>query len=571
MSSGVDSRPTETHAGGVEIAAVGLNKTVGRGKQVLHDVSLTLPGGQLVAIVGGSGAGKTMLLEALAGVRPADAGSVAFDGVDLYENLDAFRSGLGYVPQDDIIHAELPLARTLRYAARLRLPASVPTAELDARVAQALRALDLEERANVRVGALSGGQRKRASIAVELLTHPHVFFLDEPTSGLDPASGAELVRELHALAEGGSTVVFTTHAVQDLAYCDLVVFLARDGHLAFVGTVDEALRYFAVQRVEEIYERVADEAPPEEWARRFDAHRGERTAEETVIQPRAEAPARERTGFFRQWSVLTARTFETLVRNPLTMAILVGSPVMVVAMFAILFRPNAFDFASPSPSAIAMILFWVAFAGFFFGLTYGLLQIVAEQAILRREHLVGQRLTAYLLSKIAVLLPFLLLVDVLMLAVLRALDRLPAASITTYLTIGVTLALDAAAALALGLLTSAAVSTPSQATLALPMLCFPAVLFSGAIIPVHVMAGVGAAISVVISDRWAFEALLHDLGVRHLLADGGSPLGPPLLRSYGHAGTASTGTYWLYLAVFVVVFFAGAWVTLVRKCRRGAR
>jgi ABC-type multidrug transport system ATPase subunit/ABC-type transport system involved in multi-copper enzyme maturation permease subunit len=556
--------------GGVDIEAVGLGKTVGRGKQVLHDVSLSLPAGQLVAIVGGSGAGKTMLLEALAGVRPADEGSVRFGGVELYEHLDAFRGVLGYVPQDDIIHAELPLARTLRYAARLRVAASAPS-ETDARVARALRALDLEERANVRVGALSGGQRKRASIAVELLTDPQVFFLDEPTSGLDPASGAELVRVLHALAEAGSTVVFTTHAVQDLAYCDRVVFLARDGHLAFAGTVDDALRYFEVERVEEIYERLADDAPPEEWARRFDVHRGAVPLAEPTGRARAEAPVRAGAGFLRQWSVLTARTFETLVRNPLTMAILVGSPIAVVAMFAILFRPGAFDFAHPSPSAITMILFWVAFGAFFFGLTYGLLQIVAEQPILRREHLVGQRLSAYLLSKIAVLLPFLLLVDVLMLAVLRALDRLPGASLTTYLTMGVTLALDAAAALALGLLTSAAVSTPSQATLALPMLCFPAVLFSGAIIPVHVMAGVGAAISVVISDRWAFEALLHDLGVRHLLANGGSPLGPPLLRSYGSAGTASTGTCWLYLAIFTAVFLAGAWGALLHRTRLGTR
>ncbi len=205
------------------------------------------------------------------------------------------------------------------------------------------------------------------------------------------------------------------------------------------------------------------------------------------------------------------------MRNRLTLAILLGSPALVVAMFAVLFRPGAFDFAEPSPSAITMILFWVTFGAFFFGLTYGLLQIVTEQAILYREHFVGQRLSAYLLSKIAVLLPFLVFVVILMLAVLRALDRLPGASTTTYLTVGITLALLAAAALTLGLLTSAAVSNPAQATLALPMLCFPAVLFSGAILPVHIMAGAGAAISTIIPGRWAFEALGHDLGVRHLL------------------------------------------------------
>ena len=273
----------------------------------------------------------------------------------------------------------------------------------------------------------------------------------------------------------------------------------------------------------------------------------------------------------QQWSVLTARTFETLARNPLTLAILLGSPALVVAMFVVLFRPGAFAFDDPSPSAITMILFWITFGVFFFGLTYGLLQIATEHAIVRREHLVGQRLSAYLLAKVTVLLPFLLLVDVLMLVVLRALDRLPAAGAGTYVAVGVTLALLGAAALTLGLLTSAAVANPAQATLALPMLCFPAVLFSGAILPVNVMAGVGAAISAVVPVRWAFEAVGRALEVRDILLHGGSPLGPPLVRAYGDAGTDPLGLYWLYLSAFTLVFFAAAWATLLRSCRRGTR
>ncbi|MDP9343632.1 MAG: ATP-binding cassette domain-containing protein [Actinomycetota bacterium] len=565
-------RVPATRARGVRIDAAGLGKTVRGGVSVLQDVSLTILPGELVAIVGGSGAGKTTLLEALAAVRPADAGRVLFDGVDVYRNLDLFRTVLGYVPQDDIIHAELPLERTLRYAAMLRLPATASPSEVEQRVAEALRALNLSDRAGVRVGALSGGQRKRASIAVELLTRPRVFFLDEPTSGLDPATDAELVRVLRGLAGDGATVVFTTHAVQDLHGCDRIVFLAAGGRLAFIGSLPEALGHFGVTEVEEIYERLATSATPDEWAERF------RGREQPPLPPTPEpghgspAPAAAApVGGLRQWTVLTRRTFETLVRNRLTLAILLGSPAMVVAMFAILFRPGAFDFAHPSPSAVAMILFWIAFGAFFFGLTYGLLQICVERPILRREHLVGLRLGAYLLSKVAVLLPFLLVVDVLMLAVLRALDRLPAASLGTYLSLGVTLALDAAAALTLGLLTSAAVGNPSQATLALPLLCFPAVLFSGAILPVHLMAGVGAAISAVIPVRWAWEAIGHDLGVRNILAHGHSALGPPLLHSYGGAGTHATGTYWVYLAVFTVVFLAGAWVVLIRTCRRNVR
>ena len=197
---------------------------------------------------------------------------------------------------------------------------------------------------------------------------------------------------------------------------------------------------------------------------------------------------------------------------------------------------------------MVMIGFWIVFAAFFFGLTYGLLQICTERTILHREHLVGLRLGAYVASKVTVLVPFLLLVVVAMLGVLRVLDRLPARPLSTYASIGISLLLCAIAALGLGLLTSATVGNVAQATLALPMLCFPAVLFSGAILPVHLMARAGAAVSEVIPSRWAFEAIGHDLGARRILAEGGSRLGPPLLASYGDAGTQSTGTYWFILA-----------------------
>src|SRR5579859_1108332 len=238
---------------GLRIDARRLTRRVGR-VIILNDVSLSIAPGEVVCIAGGSGAGKTTLLEALAGVRPADSGTVRFDSVDVYSHLDVFRNSLGYVPQDDLIHADLPLRSTLRYAARLRLPASTGSAEIDTAVDDAMRALDLQSQARLRVGTLSGGQRKRASIAVELLTKPHVFFLDEPTSGLDPAIGAELMQVLRKLAkEEGATVVLTTHSPPDLLLCDRVVFLARGGHLAFDGTPDDALRHFGVAHFSEIY------------------------------------------------------------------------------------------------------------------------------------------------------------------------------------------------------------------------------------------------------------------------------------------------------------------------------
>ena len=210
-------------------------------------MSFSISAGELVAIVGPSGAGKTTLLEAIAGVAPATSGSVRFDGIDLHANPGTFRSVLGYVPQDDIIHADLPLQRMLRYSARLRLPSSTTGAEVDDAVRDAIDAVGLTGQADVRVGSLSGGQRKRASIAVELLTDPHVFFLDEPTSGLDPVTSAELIARLRQLADRSATVVFTTHSAEDLAVCDRIVFMTRGGRAGFVGTVDEAFEQYRRQ------------------------------------------------------------------------------------------------------------------------------------------------------------------------------------------------------------------------------------------------------------------------------------------------------------------------------------
>ncbi len=532
--------------------------------QLLDTVSFTVSAGELVAIVGPSGAGKTTLLEAIAGITPATSGSVRFDGIDVYANLRTFRSVLGYVPQDDIIHTDLPLQRTLRYAARLRLPSSASAAQVGDAVREAIDAVGLTDQAEVRVGSLSGGQRKRASIAVELLTDPHVFFLDEPTSGLDPVASAELIARLRQLADRSATVVFTTHSIEDLAQCDRIVFMARGGRLGFVGTVDEALEQFAVGSVPELYRRLADLDDT--------AYAGGRaTAEPAPDAGPRDVIRRPVASGLTQWGVLTRRTLETFVRNRLTLAILVGSPALVIGMFAILFRPGAFDFQDPSPSSMVMIGFWVVFAAFFFGLTYGLLQITTERTIMRREHFVGLRLGSYVASKVTILVPFLLLVVVAMLSVLRLLDRLPSRPLSTYASIGVSLLLIAVAALGLGLLASAMVGNVAQATLALPMLCFPAVLFSGAILPVNLMAGAGVGLSMVIPSRWAFEVIGHDLGARRILADGGSPLGPPLLASYGDAGSQSTGTYWLVLAAFAVVFLVATWAAVVRSTRTSMR
>ncbi|MEU8283175.1 ATP-binding cassette domain-containing protein [Micromonospora sp. NPDC048905] len=560
MTTEQTTSPSRT---GVGIAASALGQSVRGGRQILADVSLAIAPGELVAIIGASGAGKTSLLELLAGVRRPTAGAVTYDGT-------APAGAIGFVPQDDIIHRELPLARTLRYAARLRLAPGTGPAEATHRVAEVLAELRLTDRADTPVGLLSGGERKRASIAVELLTRPGVFFLDEPTSGLDPAIAVELLRVLRTLADSGTTVVLTTHQITDVDRCDRVVVLTRQGRLAFTGTPAAAREFFDLPSLVEVHLRLDEAAHPAEWPDRFAARRDASPAAGAIGDGDSALPTPRRVGRLRQWAVLTARNVEIVVRSRLTLAILLGSPVLVLGMFALLFRPGAFEPTRPSPTVTVMILFWIAFGGFFFGLTYGLLQICTELPILRRERLAGVRLLPYLLGKVAVLLPLLALVDLALLGVLRGIDRLPPVVGTDFAALYATLLLSSAAALTLGLLCSAAVSDAAQATLLLPMLCFPQVLFVGAILPVPAMAVGGQWLSVAMSNRWAFEGLGHTAGVERLWRDGGSPLGPPLLATYGDSFSRPVWVNWLVLGGFTVLFLVAAWAVLARRDSRHA-
>jgi hypothetical protein len=234
-------------------------------------------------------------------------------------------------------------------------------------------------------------------------------------------------------------------------------------------------------------------------------------------------------------------------------------------MFALLFRSGAFDAGQPRAVAAVSITYWLAFASFFFGLTYGLLQIVTEAAILRRERLVNLGVVPYLLAKVTVLVPVLLAVNVAMLVVLRATGRLPEGDTELYVALTITLLLDAVVALTLGLLASAAVTDPSHATLALPLLCFPAVLFSGAVLPVAAMAGVGRAISVVTSDRWAFEALGRQLGLDGLLSHDGSGHGPQLLAEHGGSFSGGAAGPLVAMVLFGIVFLASTHYAIVRR------
>ena len=527
------------------------------GRRLLDDVSLSLAPGELVAVVGASGAGKSTLLSSLAGLTRIASGSV--DLVTSGGPSGSPYGAVGLVPQDDILHPDLPLERTLRHAAGLRLAGSKQ--RVGAAVHDVLHELDLADRAAVPVGSLSGGQRKRASIAVELLARPALCLLDEPTSGLDPATARSLVATLRDLADRGAGIAFTTHAVSDVETCDRLVVLAPGGRLAYDGPPRLAASQLGVDTLTDLYDQLGDPA-----VRSAGTEGGAATPSAALTgRPVGRRPARRtstdarrpRPSTLRQFAVLTHRAADIVLRNRLTLGILLGSPAAVIAMFAILFQRGALSPGADSTGAV-MEAYWLAFAGFFFGLTYGLLQVCTEVPVLRREHQSGVSDAAYLASKVALLAPVLLAVNAVMLGVLRVLDRLPDLGGRTWLSLFVTLGVNAVVALFLGLLASATVTSVAQAALALPMLCFPAVLFSGAMVPVPVMTSAGASIAAAMPDRWAFEAIARHLEVTRLMG-GDSP--------YADLGHASYGFYWTVLAAIGAVLAVAAYLVLRRRAR----
>ncbi len=564
MTTQLETRPTTTVANdflsGVRIAARGVSRVLRSGAHILSNVSLTIEPGQLVAMIGASGAGKTTLLETLAGLRRPSSGQVEIDGWDLHRHREAFRAALGYVPQDDIIHRDLPVRSTIRHAARLRLP-GLTDAERERVVERTIDVLGLTERATTVVGRLSGGQRKRVSIAVELLTRPRAFFLDEPSSGLDPGSARKLLATLRTLADRGSTIVMTTHNPDDVEHCDQVIVLGRGGRLVFQGAPRDAVAHFGVEDVADIYRVLADEPGTVHQAPLLDQFGPSR-------QPSADPPLpTTRTPYRRQWAALCRRNLEVLTRNRLTLAIMLGAPLLVVTMFVVLFRPGAFDPQVGDPLAAVGITYWLAFGAFFFGLTYGLLQVCTEIAVVRRERHVGLGLGPYVLAKVTVLVPVLFAVNAAMVIALAATGRLPDLGWSTGAALLGVLVLDAVAALALGLLASAAVADPSHATLALPMLCFPAVLFGGAVLPVQAMATVGRLISAVTSDRWAFEAIGRVLHVGTRFASGSD--GSIVAQQHGNAFAGGLAWHVIILGLFTAAFLAAAVRVLDRRTAAG--
>jgi ABC-type multidrug transport system ATPase subunit len=220
----------------------------------LRNASLSIHPQEFVAIIGGSGSGKSTLMRTLNGAQKATEGQIRVNGEDFYEKYDQFQPVIGYVPQKDIVQDNLTIRESLWFGGRLRFP-NEPTASITQRIERALDALELKDYEDRLVGKLSGGQRKRVSIALELMADPRLLFMDEPSSGLDPGLDFELMETLRRLADRGHNVIIVTHTTLNIEKCDRVALVAR-GHLVYYGPPREALQFFGVKDYPEVYTRV---------------------------------------------------------------------------------------------------------------------------------------------------------------------------------------------------------------------------------------------------------------------------------------------------------------------------
>lgn len=346
---------------GLEVRVQNLTREVkdmqtGKPLRLLDEVTFTIAPRSFVGLLGPSGCGKSTLMDALNGRRRGTDGNVVFNDSDLYEQFDAFKAGIGYVPQEVIFHDTLPLGEALRYASKLRLSADVSAEEIDQNIQRVLETVGLSDRAGTVIRHLSGGQKKRVSIAIELLSDPDILFLDEVTSGLDLGTEKEMMELFRKLADDGKTIICITHFLESLSQCDKLVCLMR-GKLVFDGEPKDMKQHFEIEELREVY-GLEKKASPDEWHKRFlDTPQGKAlaldaqqkapssSAAKTTPKPKSSGLALDE--FWLQFRVLTRRYVRLLTLDTKMLGLLLLFGPLIGIMLCIYAQsvevPEEFD------------------------------------------------------------------------------------------------------------------------------------------------------------------------------------------------------------------------------------
>jgi ABC transport system ATP-binding/permease protein len=442
-------------------------------KAILADVSVSIGRRELVGILGPSGSGKTTFLNAICGLQPADRGRVLFNGHDLYDNYDAAKQFIGFVPQHDDLHDELTTEQAFRFAARLRLPRDMSDADRQEHINRQLDLLEIAHRRDTRIGSLSGGQRKRVSIGIELLSQPGVLFVDEPTGGLDPRNQERMMYLFRRIASSGCTVVMATHQLGGFDLLDRSMVM-HEGRLVYFGPVTQFYDYFDVNAPGDIYGKLETERSAEEWEERFQESSTyeQYVAHPVTLQPSVQdlPPVPRSQSALAQLFTLVARygTQKLADRGGLITALL-QAPIIGLLVLVI-----GGGFANGPRTLFMMVV-----AALWLGCSAGVREIVDEVEIYRRERLTFLKRWTYLGSKNIVLACLGLTQCLLLIGVLTAGGGLKHHFVTTTLI----LLLLYLGGVAGGLTISATVRSAAAAMAAVPLVMFPQILFAGLLVP----------------------------------------------------------------------------------------
>jgi len=557
--------------GDVSLNVQDLTVRISGGKVLLDHISFPLGERCLLGVIGPSGAGKSTLLGALTGMQPAGEGSVLYDNRDLYKNYAELKHRIGLVPQEDIMHTQLTARRALRYAAELRFPRDTSARERNERVDEVIGELGLTAHAQTRAAALSGGQRKRVSVALELLTKPSLLFLDEPTSGLDPGLDKSVMEMMAGLAHDGRTVIVVTHSVANLDLCDRLLVLVPGGKVAFFGPPREGLRHFGKPGWAEVFQAFEAESG-RDWAGEFQRsplHAQYVTtgmnAAAPATGPRQTAPAPRSRNHLSQLSTLVRRYLAVIGSDKGYLATLAIAPIALAGILRA--ASNAKGLASSAhgnPNAITMLDI-LAIGACFIGTLNAVREIVKEKSIYTRERAAGLSGGAYLWSKLLVLGVLSALQAIVITLIGLAGRPLPARGSwlpSSMVELLLAMALLATASMTVGLLISAVVRTSETTLVLLFISVMLQIVLTGGVIPIAGKAGI-EQLAWISPSRWGFGAAASTTNL-NALTPGQRP--DPLWDHNPHTWLMNMGLQ----IVLAVVFSIITW-RLLKRAKPGRR
>ncbi|MFJ4904533.1 FHA domain-containing protein [Streptomyces sp. NPDC093249] len=515
--------------GSVSFSARHLTVTVDGGKQILKDVSFGVPEKSLIGVIGPSGSGKSTLLKALTGYRPANEGDVLYDNRSLYKQFAELRQRIGLVPQDDILHKELTVQKALRYAAKLRFPGDTAPTEREARIDEVLRELKLDIHKEKRVTSLSGGQRKRVSVALELLTKPSLIFLDEPTSGLDPGMDRDVMQLLRGLADDGRTVLVVTHSVAELGLCDKLLVMAPGGSVAYFGPPEEALNFFGYSTWADVFSAF-ENYRDYDWAGRWKGSQHyqlyaadiDAVAAQPVQMPHQSMvrPPKPQ-GWGSQLWTLIRRYVSVIASDRGFLALMVILPAVLGAVSVVI--PADFGLGAPEPPArfnsdAGTIMLILAVGMCFSGAANSVRELIKERVIYERERATGLSRSAYLMSKVIVLGVITALQGVIICGIGFSTRALPAEGLLMPPAIELCVQVIALGltSMMVGLVISALVKTAEKTMPLLVMFAIVQVVFTGVLFQVYGSPGL-EQFAWLMPSRWAIAGAGATLDLGHLM------------------------------------------------------